>query len=94
MPTSPFTSSADIREFYDMMIEEDVDTLISTTDVQISCLYKNQPLNFSQKKLLPPSQSLEPIKAYSCGMMAWNSEKFKDNMDRFGSAYHGGDGKN
>ncbi len=93
LPTSPFTSSADIREFYDAMIEDDIDTLISTTDIQISCLYKNQPLNFSQKKLLPPSQSLEPIKAYSCGMMAWNSEKFKENMNRFSSAYHGGDGR-
>tara|TARA_R100000008_G_scaffold45015_2_gene26355 strand:- start:10207 stop:11340 length:1134 start_codon:yes stop_codon:yes gene_type:complete len=93
LPTSPFVTSSDIREFYDMMMESDYDTLISTKDVQIECLYENQPLNFKQKEKTPPSQSLEPVKAYACGLMAWECDKFIENMGLFNSAYHGGNGK-
>ena len=63
-----------------MMNDGDYDTLISTTDVQIECMYENKPLNFKQKEKTPPSQSLTPVKAYACGLMAWKSEKFKENM--------------
>ncbi len=93
LPTSPFTAPADIREFYDKMCCENIDTLISTTDIQIGCLYKNEPINFKQKEKLAPSQSLEPVKAYSCGMMAWDCEKFKENIKVYKSGYHGGNGR-
>jgi CMP-N,N'-diacetyllegionaminic acid synthase len=93
LPTSPFVSPSDIREFYDSMIESDYDTLISMTNVQIECMFENRPLNFKQKEKTPPSQSIEPVKAYACGLMAWVADKFKENMTEYNSGYHGGDGK-
>jgi len=77
LATSPFIEAAHIIEFFEMMNDGDYDTLISTTDVQIECMYENKPLNFKQKEKTPPSQSLTPVKAYACGLMAWKSEKFK-----------------
>ena len=75
------------------MLENNYETLISTSDVRIECIYKNQPINFIQKEKTPPSQSLEPIKAYACGLMVWNTDKFVENMKNYNSGYHGGNGR-
>jgi len=93
LPTSPFILPSHIREFHDCFIDGAVETLISTTDVRIECLYDGQPLNFKQKEKTPPSQSLTPVKAYACGMMAWECERYRLNMERYNSGYHGGDGR-
>jgi CMP-N,N'-diacetyllegionaminic acid synthase len=92
LPTSPFVTKDHIIDFYNTMIDGYYDTLISTTDIQIECLYENLPLNYNQKDKTLPSQLLEPIKAYACGLMAWDCNVFKANMYRHNSAYHGGDG--
>ena len=93
LPTSPFITSSDVVEFVEKMESGNYETLISVTNVQIECLYKQSPLNFKQKKQSPPSQSLEPVKAYACGMMAWERKRYFENMEKYGCAYHGGDGK-
>jgi len=93
LPTSPFISSKEIDDFIKGMVEEKFDTYISVTNVQIECVYSNDPINFHQEKQTPPSQDLEPIKAYACGLMGWNSTNFKSNMEFFKAAYHGGNGK-
>ena len=93
LATSPFTSPQDIRDFFNKAIETKCDTLISTNDVRIECLYDGNPINFIQKEQTPPSQSLIPIKAYACGLMAWSCDNFRKNMKKYNSGYHGGDGK-
>ena len=93
LATSPFLSAQDIDGFIDKMINGKYDTLISVSDVRIECIHKKQPINFDQKKQTPPSQLLEPIKAYACGIMGWKKENFNNNMKKYGAAYHGGDGK-
>ena len=40
-----------------------------------------------------PSQTMEPVKAYATALMGWTYPSFKRNMEKYGSAYHGGDGK-
>ena len=92
LPTSPFLSTAEIDGFIKTMIEKQFDTLISVSDVRIESIFKNQPINFVQKKQTPPSQLLEPVKAYACGIMGWNTDNFKQNIQQYGAAYHGGDG--
>ena len=67
--------------------------MVSVSDVRIETIYKNQPINFDQKKKTPPSQLLEPVKAYACGIMGWKTDNFRNNIKKFGAAYHGGDGK-
>ena len=75
LPTSPFLSTAEIDGFIKTMIEKQFDTLISVSDVRIESIFKNQPINFKQKEQTPPSQLLEPVKAYACGIMGWKTEK-------------------
>lgn len=93
LPTSPFINPLEIDAFISKMIESNLDTLISVADVQIECIYDNKPINFIQKAQTPPSQDLVPIKSYACGIMGWKVEKFIENMNNFGAAYHGGDGR-
>ena len=58
----------------------------------MNAFFNNKPINFEQRKQTPPSQLLTPVHAYACGLMAWDSFKFVENMNAFGAAYHGGDG--
>jgi len=92
LATSPFITDIEIRDFVNQMIDKKYDTQILVKNEQIECLYNNQPINFNQKGQTLPSQLLKPIQVYACGIMGWDVENFKDNMKRFGSAYHGGDG--
>tara|TARA_R110000782_G_scaffold78547_2_gene156630 strand:+ start:1319 stop:2476 length:1158 start_codon:yes stop_codon:yes gene_type:complete len=93
LPTSPFISPNEIKEFVQMFVYNGLDTLISMVDVQIEAIYKGKPINFEQKKITPPSQTLTPIKAYGCSLMGWRRENYLANIEKYGAAYHGGDGK-
>ena len=92
LATSPFITSKEIKDFCSIILKNNYDTLVSITNIQIECIYENKGINFDKLKKTPPSQSLEPVKAYACGIMGWKKEKFIDNMNKFSSAYHGGDG--
>ena len=92
LPTSPFITAEEIRDFTKMTTEGGHDTVISVKDVQIESVYKDVPINFDQKKPTPPSQDLEPIRAYACTLMGWRKTNFLQNMDDLGCAYHGGEG--
>ena len=93
LPTGPFLKSSTINNFIEYIIKNKIDTLISTKDVRIECIYKRKSINFDKKKKTPPSQELEPIKAYACGIMGWKKYKFINNMKNFQCAYHGPSGK-
>ncbi len=93
LPTGPFLKSQTIEKFIEYMIDNNLDTLISTKNVRIECIYKKKPINFDSKKKTPPSQDLEPIKAYACGIMGWKAKRFIYNMKKFKCAYHGPSGK-
>ena len=93
LPTSPFLTPEEIVEFTQKMVNEKLDTLISVEHKQIACVYNSEPVNFEKLKVNPPSQTMEPLKVYATALMGWRSDVFKANMKKYGSAYHGGDGK-
>jgi len=93
LPTSPFLTPVEIQQFVNRMSVENFDTLVSVFRQQIECVYKDRPINFDQKKPTPPSQTLEPIKPYACGVMGWKKDTFLSNMLEYGCAYHGGSSK-
>lgn len=93
LPTSPLLTGGEIKKFVDEMVNGKWDSLISVEHKQIACVYKNQPVNFEKLKVNPPSQTMEPVKAYATALMGWTYPSFKRNMEKYGSAYHGGDGK-
>jgi CMP-N-acetylneuraminic acid synthetase/quercetin dioxygenase-like cupin family protein len=92
LSTSPFVTTTEIDGFIKAMLDGDFETMIAVSDVRIECLYKRKAINFDQKAQTPPSQLLEPIKSYACSLMGWNVNRFKENINKFNSAYHGGDG--
>ena len=92
LSTSPFITSTEIDAFIKAMIEGDFETMISLSDVRIECIYKGESINFNQKAQTPPSQLLEPIKSYACSLMAWQVDRFRENINKYSAAYHGGDG--
>jgi CMP-N-acetylneuraminic acid synthetase len=93
LPTSPLLAKEEIENFVKYMIENNLETLISVEHKQIASIYENKPLNFLKLKKNPPSQEMEPVKAYATVLMGWEYNSFKNNMDKYNSGYHGGDGK-
>ena len=92
-PTSPFTSSDDLRSFVKMFKDGKYQTLHTVKEEQIEGLYENTPLNFDPMKQMPPSQELTPVKLFTSSIMAWEKENFRHNMEKSGCAVYGGDGK-
>lgn len=93
LPTSPLITVDEIEAFTKEMINKNYHTLISVENKQIACVYDNEPVNYDKFKVNPPSQTMKPVQAYATVLMGWNYETFKKNMNRYGCAYHGGDGK-
>jgi CMP-N-acetylneuraminic acid synthetase/quercetin dioxygenase-like cupin family protein len=93
LPTSPFLSHSEILRFVTTMFETQADTLVSVVNQQIECVYDGAAINFNQRKLTPPSQELTPVQPYACGIMGWKADSYLKNMEKYGCAYHGGDGK-
>ncbi len=93
LPTSPFINTKDINNFFKYFFENNCQTLISQKEVRIECTFKNQPINYEINKQTPPSQELTPIMAYACSLMAWHSDTFQKNMNKYKCAYHGPEGK-
>jgi len=93
LPTSPLLTKQEIVDFVNYMINQKLETLISVEHKQIGSVYKNRPINFDKFKKNPPSQEMEPIKAYATVLMGWESKAFQSNIEKYGCAYHGGDSK-
>ena len=89
LPTSPFIQAEDINSFIEHMLENNLETLTSVEAKQIGCIYNEKPVNFDKNLILEKSQDLEPIYAYTGALMGWNRNKFIENMDKYGCAYHG-----
>lgn len=93
LSTSPFLTSNEINGFVTEMDDKKYETLIAVSNAQIECVYDGKPINFNQKGDTLPSQQLKPIQIYACGIMGWDTNRYRENINKFGSAYHGGDGR-
>lgn len=91
-PTSPFLSKDDIINFVTEFKTNNFQTLHTVKNEKIEGLYDGRPLNFDPLKPMPPSQLLTPVQLFSSSIMAWDVNKFKENMTKFNCAVYGGDG--
>lgn len=91
-PTSPFLSKEDIINFVTEFKTNNLQTLHTVKNEKIEGLYEGIPLNFDPLKPMPPSQLLTPVQLFSSSIMAWNVNKFRENMEKFNCAVYGGDG--
>jgi len=92
LPTSPLISIEEISDFVNLLKSGKHDTLISVEHKQIACLFEGKEINFDKLAPNPPSQTMVPVQAYATVLMGWQYDKFKEDMRRFGSGYHGGNG--
>jgi CMP-N-acetylneuraminic acid synthetase/mannose-6-phosphate isomerase-like protein (cupin superfamily) len=93
LPTSPFLTVDEVRSFVNKMLGKSLDTLVSTVDHQIACVFKDSPVNFSKIEPHISSQNMVPVSSYATVLMAWRREFFLDAMAKYGFGYHGADGK-
>lgn len=92
-PTSPFLTSENIKTFLTEYSEGNFQTLHTVKAEKIEGLFEGKPLNFNPMKQMPPSQLLTPVHVFSSSIMAWDTNKFRENMKTLGAAVYGGDGK-
>jgi len=93
LPTSPLISVDEIRDFVNYMIDNNLDTVVSTVQHQIAGIYQDKPINFDILEPHISSQDMSSIETYATVLMGWKYSNFLDNMTDLGFAYHGGKGE-
>ena len=91
--TAPFITSHHVESFVQMMINDELDTLLSVKQERIETIYAGIPLNFQKDLQMKPSQELDPVLIYTSAIMGWDALAFKFNMTMYGAAVHGPSGK-
>ena len=91
--TSPFLKKEDIEGFIRYMVSNNFDTVLSVYDIQIECLYKDQPINFNPQEKMKPSQNLIPIKAFANGIMGWKKHVYLEIWKKYKCGTFGYGGK-
>lgn len=93
LPTSPFISEKEIREFVNTMISNNTESMVSVVDHKIACIYNNEPVNFDFFEPHISSQQMIAVQSYATALMGWTYSSFKRSMEKYGFAYHGTDTK-
>src|SRR3990167_4794104 len=63
-PTSPLQTGDEIKEVIDYFIKEKLDTLITTKEEQVHCVYQGKPVNFRMEGIFAQTQDLEPVQPF------------------------------
>lgn len=93
LPTSPLITAEEISDFVSEMINGKYDTMISVINHQIACIYNNVPINFKLLEHHRSSQTMTPVQSYATVLMSWTYKSFKNNIHKYGFAYHGADSR-
>lgn len=92
-PTSPFLNSKDMERAKALFEKEACDTVLAVEEKRIEAVFQGRPINYNPKEPMPPSQFLTPIQTFCNGILAWRTSVFRKNMEHYGSAVYGGEGK-
>ena len=94
LPTSPFITPTQIRQFVETIKKNNqIETLVSVINHKIASIYNNNPINFSQKEPHIPSQEMNPVQTYATVLMGWRKISLWEQMINKGFGYHGEVGK-
>ena len=74
-PTSPLLRVETVRCFYDLVVDNDYDTVLSVHDEYAEVFYDGRPLNFSCEKKIN-SQNLSPVQKVVWALTAWRRSTF------------------
>ena len=76
LPTSPFITSSQIKNFTNTISEGKSDTLVSVVNHKIAGIYNDKPINFSQNEPHISSQQMTPIQTYATVLMGWKKNHY------------------
>ncbi|MFA6238882.1 MAG: hypothetical protein WC635_16210 [Bacteriovorax sp.] len=80
---SPLQSGEEIKNIVQHFLNENLDSLITTIEEKVHCLYDGKPLNFSFDDQFAQTQDLKPIERFVYSVMMWKNNSFlKDYKDR------------
>lgn len=74
---APLIKIQEIREFVAFTINSSADVILSYEPMQIECVFKDKPINFTFSKKTN-SQELTPIKRISWSITAWRKKTFME----------------
>lgn len=83
-PISPLQTSEEIRNVVNYFVEENLDSLITVADLQVHCVFKGEPINFTLKGLFAKTQDLEPVQPFVYSVMMWRTETFLRDYEKQG----------
>lgn len=85
-PTSPLQTGDEIKEIINYFVKEGLDTLITTKNEQVHCVYQDKPVNFRMEEIFAQTQDLEPVQPFVYSIMMWRSRVFMDAYEKRGHA--------
>ena len=92
-PTSPLMCINDLERARNMF-EEGYDAVLAVMEARVEGVFRNEPINWNPRAPMPPSQLLEPVYIFCNGILAWRTSMYRKNMEKYGCAVYGGDGRN
>lgn len=81
---SPLQSGEEIKKIVQHFLTNDLESLITTIEEKVHCLYEDKPLNFSFDDLFAQTQDLKPIKRFVYSVMMWKNESFLSDYKAHG----------
>jgi len=85
-PTSPLQTGHEVKEVINYFVKERLDTLITTKNEQVHCVYQGNPVNFRTEEIFAQTQDLEPVQPFVYSIMMWRSRTFVDAYQKSGHA--------
>jgi len=86
-PIAPFQTSTEIKNAVNYFINNNLDSLITTEEKQVHCIFDNKPVNFEKESLFAQTQDLIPVKAFTYSVMMWRTKRFVEEYSRIGRAF-------
>ena len=85
-PICPLQNSNEIKNIINYFMENNLNSLITTSKNQSHSIYNGKPINFKVYEKFQQTQSLEPVYTMVYSIMMWNSETFMKSMKKTGNA--------
>ncbi|MCP4268641.1 MAG: hypothetical protein GY777_24185 [Candidatus Brocadiaceae bacterium] len=85
-PTSPLQTGDEVEKVINYFVKEELDTLITTKNEQVHCVYQNNPVNFRTEEIFAQTQDLGPVQPFVYSIMMWRSRTFVDAYEKSGHA--------
>lgn len=89
-PVSPLIEGIDIDNAVRFYKNHNYDTVISIREEYLQTFYKNKPINFNPKGMLPRTQDISPIQICVWSICIWKAKSFIKSYEQRGYAVFNG----